>query len=271
MLLGDKLLSEEYINSLPGLFYVFDEQRFVRWNSEWERVTGYNAEELGAMYGTDFFDGEDQILIGERMRTVFRDGASEAEAELLTKDGHRIPYYFTGLRKMFDGKDHIVGLGIDVTDRKHAQREREELISRLESQNAELERFTYTVSHDLKSPLITIKGYAGMLGIDLAEGDTGADILVVSASGGPPRRITTAPSPDTRPSWSRDGRWIYFASHRRGEWQVWKAPSGGKEEPRGRRQTGGGLSERGTHEHVPSRRWPRTSPTSGSTSRPSRR
>ena len=47
----------------------------------------------------------------------------------------------------------------------------------------------------------------------LAEGDTGADILVVSASGGPPRRVTTAPSPDVRPSWTRDGRWIYL-SHR---------------------------------------------------------
>lgn len=62
----------------------------------------------------------------------------------------------------------------------------------------------------------------------LAEGETGADILVVSASGGPPRRITTAPSPDVRPSWSRDGRWIYFGSHRSGQWQVWKAPSDGE-------------------------------------------
>ncbi len=170
-LLSEKLLSDEYINSLPGLFYVFDEQRFVRWNKQWESVTGYNAEELGAMYGTDFFDGEDRILIEERMRKVFDDGASEAEAELVTKDGRRIPYYFTGLRKVFDGKDHLVGLGMDDTDRKRAQREREELIAKLEAQNAELERFTYTVSHDLKSPLITIKGYLGMLHQDLAKED----------------------------------------------------------------------------------------------------
>ena len=72
-LLAEKLLSDEYINSLPGLFYVFDEQRFVRWNREWENVTGYNAEELGARYGTDFFDGEDQMLIEDRMRKVFRE------------------------------------------------------------------------------------------------------------------------------------------------------------------------------------------------------
>lgn len=59
----------------------------------------------------------------------------------------------------------------EVEERKRAESEREELIDKLEAQNSELDRFTHTVSHDLKSPLITIMGYAGMLGDDLAEGD----------------------------------------------------------------------------------------------------
>lgn len=43
----------------------------------------------------------------------------------------------------------------------------------LENRNAELERFAYTVSHDLKTPLVTIKGFVGLLGKDLATNDTG--------------------------------------------------------------------------------------------------
>ena len=60
---------------------------------------------------------------------------------------------------------------LDITERKIHEQEREQLITELASKNAELERFTYTVSHDLKSPLITIKGFLGYLAKDLAAGD----------------------------------------------------------------------------------------------------
>jgi len=44
-------------------------------------------------------------------------------------------------------------------------------IDELEAKNAELERFTYTVSHDLKSPLVTITGFLGYLVRDALSGD----------------------------------------------------------------------------------------------------
>ncbi|HNO92560.1 MAG TPA: GAF domain-containing protein [Anaerolineales bacterium] len=48
---------------------------------------------------------------------------------------------------------------------------RKNLIEELEVKNAELERFTYTVSHDLKSPVITIRGFLGFLEQDALSGN----------------------------------------------------------------------------------------------------
>lgn len=49
--------------------------------------------------------------------------------------------------------------------------ERANLITELEGRNTELERFSYTVSHDLKTPLVTIRGFLGYLREDIKSGD----------------------------------------------------------------------------------------------------
>ena len=55
---------------------------------------------------------------------------------------------------------------------QHELYQRKRLIDELESKNTELEQFTYTVSHDLKSPLVTINGFIGYLEQDAGSGNT---------------------------------------------------------------------------------------------------
>ena len=42
-----------------------------------------------------------------------------------------------------------------------------------------------------------------------------------------PRRVTGGNAQNQVPSWSRDGRWIYFESDRSGQWRIWKVPAEG--------------------------------------------
>ena len=69
------------------------------------------------------------------------------------------------------GTGTVLAIVREVSLQKWIIGEREKLITELELKNAELERFTYTVSHDLKSPLITIKGFLGFLREDAQRGN----------------------------------------------------------------------------------------------------
>ena len=64
----------------------------------------------------------------------------------------------------------LVGISWDVTDARQAQEQIREYAAELERKNREMEQFVYSVSHDLKSPLVTCKGFTGILKEDLADG-----------------------------------------------------------------------------------------------------
>ncbi|MCA9993335.1 MAG: PAS domain-containing sensor histidine kinase [Ardenticatenaceae bacterium] len=110
-----------------------------------------------ASLGDALAGGQDHYYVQHR---VTRPGGEVHWLEGLGR-AHR-----TGTRN--DPGGLITGILADITPRKAAEAERERLIRELGSKNLELERFTYTVSHDLKSPLITIQGFLDFLQQDIA-------------------------------------------------------------------------------------------------------
>jgi two-component system, LuxR family, sensor kinase FixL len=87
------------------------------------------------------------------------------------KSGRTFPMHLS-VAEVFEGGERLyAGIIRDISAIKAAEQAREQLIEQLERQNAELERFTYTVSHDLKSPLITIKAFVGQLEKSVAKGN----------------------------------------------------------------------------------------------------
>jgi Tol biopolymer transport system component len=60
--------------------------------------------------------------------------------------------------------------------------------------------------------------------------DGQSDVYLIDAEPGrKPERLTTWPSNEAVPTWSRDGRFVYFASTRSGDWNVYRVPVGGGE------------------------------------------
>lgn len=110
----------------------------------------------------------------EMMAIAFEKGSHRFEWDHKRVDGEVFPVEVLLTAVPSEDRRILHVVWRDITDRKRTEKDRDDLIAKLEAQNAELERFTYTVSHDLKSPLITLKGFMGLLKEDLAAGNAQA-------------------------------------------------------------------------------------------------
>ena len=142
-------------------------------NQAGQRMLGISDSE--SLRGTTISDihpdSAARIIVSEGIPAAIANGSWEGETAIRGPHGEEVPVSQVIMSHKSPSGDveYLSTIIRDITERKRATEEREKLIVDLETKNAELERFAYTVSHDLRSPLITIKGYVGMLGKDLTE------------------------------------------------------------------------------------------------------
>jgi len=114
--------TEIMLESMPGILYFYDSAgKFLRWNPNFEAVSGYTAEQIAGMQPRDFFPSGERAQIEQRIAEVFERGESRIEASFLARNGTTTPYLFTGRRVLFEGKLCLVGMGIDISARREAE------------------------------------------------------------------------------------------------------------------------------------------------------
>ncbi len=123
-IIREKTLSDSIINSLPGVFYMYNHDwKFIRWNKNFELRTEYTADEIEKMHPLDFFSGKDKMDIAEKVKNVFVNGEAKTEITVTTKSGEIFPYFLSGKLIDYDGKPCLIGIGFDISERLKAQEE----------------------------------------------------------------------------------------------------------------------------------------------------
>ena len=161
------------LNTANALIIVLDEQgRIVRFNRACEQATNYSFDEVKEQYFWDFLLLSEEV---ESVKATFQNlllgqYTNEHENYWVAKDGTRrlLSWSNTVLRDAEGSVKYIIGIGIDITDRKRAEEMRRAL--EREQELGELRfRFFAMASHEFRTPLSTILLTAQLLNSSIQE------------------------------------------------------------------------------------------------------
>ncbi|MFG0250593.1 MAG: PAS domain S-box protein [Phycisphaeraceae bacterium JB051] len=151
-------------------------------NTATEELFGYQSKELvgkriETLMPSPHREMHDSYLAKYRTPSISAEKMGESvlgrirEISGLRKDGTVFPIELSVSRTWINQSQLFTGIIRDVTERKQAEAHLIAKNVELEQKNKEAEQFTYSVSHDLKSPLVSCTGLLSILWEDLEDGD----------------------------------------------------------------------------------------------------
>jgi len=122
LILHEKTLSETIINSLPEVFYVRNQKgEFLRWNKNFETVTGYSAAEIKELNSADMLAEEDREAVRREITKISGKNYITIEARVRNKAGNKMPFLLTITSMVYENQPCFLGIAIDISARKKAE------------------------------------------------------------------------------------------------------------------------------------------------------
>ncbi|AUC77945.1 PAS domain-containing sensor histidine kinase [Nonlabens sp. MB-3u-79] len=142
-----------------GLIEVDNEDRIIMENQSLEQMSGYSKKELiGRLYSDMLIVKEDQSILENENRKRLDGLSNSYEVRVKAKDGS-IKHWLISGAPNYNIKGQVtgsIGIHLDITQLKSLELQKENLLDKLEKSNEELQEYAHVVSHDLKSPLLSI-------------------------------------------------------------------------------------------------------------------
>jgi PAS domain S-box-containing protein len=161
------------LETIPSGIVMTDAQgRIILCNREVEKIFGYESHELNGMTIEKLVpmgarSAHPKLRAGYVNHPAKRPMGAGRDLKGVRKDGVEIPVEI-GLNHLKIGNDiFVVASVVDITSRKKTEDQLRHVIDEIREKNAEMEQFVYSVSHDLKSPLVTSMSFLGFIREDI--------------------------------------------------------------------------------------------------------
>lgn len=138
-LIQDQVYMRSIIDSFPGVFYIVDQRgRYLIWNRNYEKVTGYSNEEISSMTVMDRTPVPDRKVVSEKMRYIFEQETHFEQYGLVCKNGTVKDYLFNFARMEYQGRLCLMVNGVDISEQKQTQDNLRRFAEDLEDANTAL-------------------------------------------------------------------------------------------------------------------------------------
>ncbi len=168
LLLHTQQTLQTILSSMPyGVVVIGMDKKVRNANKAALELMKYDVEEqiVGTICNQSFCPTDEDICPIIDLNSA----VNQTETILVTKDGKHLPILKTVVPIEIDGEKVLLEAFIDITDQKNAELKLQRYASELKQSNEDVLSFAYIVSHDLRAPLVSIKGFTGELQYALQE------------------------------------------------------------------------------------------------------